>query len=98
MLEALLLLSVGLTIGLLIGLFNDQKALFGLLLRQVQMQARLDLLLRQAGLEANPNAEIEEAIRIGEKIVAIRLYRELTGVSLNTAKKYIDAQMKLAKS
>jgi hypothetical protein len=58
------------------------------------MDAKLDLLLKQAGLVYEPYKglapEIVEALRNGQKIQAIKLYRDTTGVGLKEAKDFIE--------
>jgi hypothetical protein len=59
-----------------------------------RVEAKVDLLLKQAGIKFDPYAsvslDIAEAVRRGEKIKAIKLYREKTGVGLREAKEYIE--------
>ena len=58
------------------------------------MDAKLDLLLKHAGLEYDPYKNlprvIVEAVQSGRKIEAIKLYREATAVSLKEAKDFIE--------
>jgi hypothetical protein len=65
--------------------------------RLFSMDAKLDLLLKQAGLEYNPYKglppNVIEALQSGNKIEAIKRYRETTSVGLKEAKDFIeDAQ------
>ena len=59
-----------------------------------RVDAKLDLLLRQAGIEYAPFGnlplQVTEALQCGEKIRAIKLYRESTGVGLKEAKEFIE--------
>jgi len=59
-----------------------------------RMEQKLDLLLKHAGLEFDPFAnvppEVVEALRQRQKIKAIKLYRLKMGTSLKDAKEYID--------
>jgi len=62
-----------------------------------ELEDRLKLLYRHLHLEyANPGSDpvmspkIQEALRNGNKIEAIKIYRELTGVGLAEAKDAID--------
>jgi ribosomal protein L7/L12 len=59
-----------------------------------RIEAKIDLLLKQANIEFNPYAhvapDIAEAVRAGEKIRAIKLYRRSTGVGLREAKEFIE--------
>jgi ribosomal protein L7/L12 len=58
------------------------------------MDAKLDLLLKHAGLEYDPYKnlprEVVEAVQSGRKIEAIKLYRETTAVGLKEAKDFIE--------
>jgi hypothetical protein len=59
-----------------------------------RIEAKLDLLLKQANIKFDPYAnvsrEIAEAVRAGQIIKAIKLHRESTGVGLKEAKEYIE--------
>lgn len=65
--------------------------------RVSELEDKLQLLYRRLNIDyADPNSnparspQIQEALRRGDKIEAIKLYRELTGVSLAEAKQVID--------
>jgi ribosomal protein L7/L12 len=59
-----------------------------------RIEAKLDLLLKQANIKYDPYAhlspEIAEAVRAGQKIKAIKLYRQAAGVGLKEAKDFIE--------
>jgi len=59
-----------------------------------RVEAKLDLLLNQANIRYDPYAnlphEIIDAVRAGQKIQAIKLYRNSTGVGLKEAKDFIE--------
>jgi len=82
---ALLLLSI---LGARI---NEIHKRLGVLFR---VEAKLDLLLRQANIKFDPyqavTLEIRQAIQEGKKIKAIKLYREMSGVGLKEAKDFIE--------
>ena len=66
--------------------------------RLSQLEQKVDFLLRHFNLEANVNsaprpdlADIEDLLRRGEKLEAVRRYRDRTGVSLTEATKIIEA-------
>ena len=66
--------------------------------RLSQLEQKVDFLLRHFNLEANVNsaprsdlADIEDLLRRGEKLEAVRRYRDRTGVSLTEATKVIEA-------
>jgi ribosomal protein L7/L12 len=54
----------------------------------------VDLLLKHAGLSYDPKTlalpEVLEALRRGDKIGAIKCYREATGVGLKEAKDFVE--------
>jgi ribosomal protein L7/L12 len=62
-----------------------------------ELEDRLNFLYQRLGIEyADPNSDpirslqIQESLRCGNKIEAINIYRELTGVGLAEAKEAID--------
>src|SRR5882672_502033 len=60
-----------------------------------RVEAKLDLLLKQANIKFDPYAQlpagVAEAIRSGQKIKAIKLYRLSSGVGLKEAKDFVEA-------
>ena len=65
--------------------------------RVARLDVKLDLLLKHAGVEYDPYKtlppEVINALQNGQKIQAIKLYREASGVGLKDAKDFIeDAQ------
>ena len=65
-----------------------------------RIDAKLDLLLKQANIKFDPYAnvsrEIAEAVRAGQMIRAIKLHRESTGVGLKEAKDFVEAVQRRA--
>jgi hypothetical protein len=63
--------------------------------RMMRLEAKVDLLMKHAGITYDPHANLPagvlEAVRAGQKIEAIRLYRQATGVDLTTAKQFVDS-------
>jgi Ribosomal protein L7/L12 C-terminal domain len=61
-----------------------------------RVEAKLNLLLKQANIKFDPYAHVSqdiiEALRADQKIKAIKLYREATGVGLKEAKDFIACQ------
>jgi len=59
-----------------------------------RVEAKLDLLLKRADIKFDPYAyvsdDLVEALRANQKIKAIKLYREATGVGLKEAKEFIE--------
>lgn len=65
--------------------------------RVSELEDRLNFLYRQLNIEyADPNSDpvlspqVQDALRRGNKIEAIKIYRELTGVGLTEAKQAIE--------
>ncbi|WP_433522936.1 hypothetical protein ACQPZ2_38780 [Nocardia pseudovaccinii] len=60
------------------------------------LERKLDMIIKHLGLPspdpATPYDEIDELIRQGKKIHAIKLYRDLTGRSLRDAKDAVEAR------
>jgi ribosomal protein L7/L12 len=65
--------------------------------RLKRIEAKLDVLLRQAGVTYDPLAavppEVIEAIKRNEKMEAVKLYRKATGVPLAEAVEYVEDLM-----
>ena len=84
----------GVTLGLLIVVFLQLLGMKKQVSRLVHVHAKLDLLLGQAGIKFDPFAtmprEVADALRRCDKIEAIRLYRESTGVGLAEAKEIVE--------
>jgi ribosomal protein L7/L12 len=63
--------------------------------RVAALEQKLEFLLQALGLESKgtviQNSAIIEQLRSGNKINAIKLYREQTGVGLKEAKDAVDA-------
>ena len=57
------------------------------------IEAKLDLLLKQANITFDPYAnaplEVSEALRAGERIKAVKSYMQSTGVALKEANEFI---------
>jgi hypothetical protein len=85
-------LSAALMIMVLVGArLNRLQERLGELSR---VEAKLDLLLKQANIRFDPyvnlRPEIAEAMRNGKKILAIKLQRESSGMGLKEAKDFIE--------
>lgn len=85
-----------LLVSVVLRLIKMRSRLGGTLSR---IESKLDLLLRQAGVEFDPYAnlprEIADAARAGQTIQAIKLYRQFmdrqsSGVGLREAKDFIE--------
>jgi hypothetical protein len=59
-----------------------------------RIEAKLDMLLKNAGIAFDPFEDlppgVAEALRSGQKISAIKCYREATGAGLKEAKEFIE--------
>jgi hypothetical protein len=85
-------LAVALILLALIGArLNALQSRIGELSR---VEAKLDLLLKQANIKFDPyvqvSPEIAEAVRSGKKILAIKLQRRSSGMGLKEAKDFIE--------
>jgi hypothetical protein len=65
-----------------------------------RIDAKLDLLLKQANIKYDPYSNVSrgiaEAVRQGKKIEAIKLYRQSTGVGLKEAKDAVEEMQRRA--
>jgi hypothetical protein len=87
-------LSIGLILAIFVGIVFIQMELKKRSAALVRLESKLDLLLSHAGLHFDPFANVPpsvaEALRRGEKIQAIKCYREATGVGLKEAKDFVE--------
>ena len=62
--------------------------------RLSRLDAKIDALLHHAGVEFDPfhdvPADVKEALDRGETILAIKRFRQATGVGLEDAKEFVD--------
>lgn len=83
-----------LTLSLVGGLYARNSFLEKQMAATSRVEAKLDLLLKNAGLKYDPYADLPpavvDALRKGEKIQAIKHYREATGADLVQAKEFIE--------
>jgi hypothetical protein len=58
-----------------------------------RLERKIDLILTHLGLDPyqGVNLEVMELMKAGQKIQAIKLYREQTGVGLREAKEYVES-------
>ncbi len=75
----------------------NETDIIALKARIEELETRLKFLYRRLNIEyADPNSDpvlspkIQDALRSGNKIEAIKIYREMTGVGLAEAKQVID--------
>src|SRR4030081_1454533 len=65
-----------------------------------RIDAKLDLLLKQVGIEYDPYTKLPpnviDALQRGKKIEAIKHYRQAAGVSLKEAKEVIEEVQRVA--
>ena len=61
--------------------------------RLARLERKVDLILSHLGLDPNQgvNLEIRELMKAGQKIQAIKLYRQQTGAGLKQAKDYVES-------
>lgn len=56
-----------------------------------RLESKVDWLLENAGFQStNEMSEVRQALKDGTKIRAIKIYREVSGADLGTAKKAVD--------
>jgi ribosomal protein L7/L12 len=81
-------------LSLLMILMSELRSLQKQFTMLTRLEAKIDLLLADAGLRYDPFAALPrgviEAIRSGDKIRAIKAYREATGVGLREAKEFVE--------
>jgi ribosomal L7/L12-like protein len=58
-----------------------------------RLDRKVDLILKHLGIDPNQevNLEIMELMKAGQKIQAIKLYRQQTGAGLKEAKDYVES-------
>jgi ribosomal L7/L12-like protein len=82
-------------LSLLLLVLSELRSLRKHVTMLTRLEAKLDLLLGDAGLRYDPFATLPrgviEAVRSGDKIRAIKAYREATGVGLREAKQFVEA-------
>ena len=82
------------SVALILGVFQHVLYLRQRVAAISRVEAKIDVLMKNAGLEFDPYEGIPEdivnALRSEKKIMAIKLYKESTGVSLKEAKEYIE--------
>jgi ribosomal protein L7/L12 len=70
------------------------------LAKLIPIEAKLDLLLKAAGLEYDPLAQLPtdvvKALQAGQKIEAIKRYRETMSVSLTEARSVVEEAQRRA--
>ncbi len=61
--------------------------------RLKRLERKVDLILKHLGVDPNQGVDeqIMELVGAGQKIQAIKLYREQTGVGLKEAKDYVES-------
>ncbi len=61
--------------------------------RILAIERKVDLILANLGIEPNQglDKQIVDLVRSGQKIEAIKLYREQSGVGLKEAKDYVES-------
>jgi len=92
--DSIMGLVQGVTLGLLIVVFLLLLGMKKQISRLAHVNAKVDLLLGQAGIKYDPLAamprEVADALKRGDKIEAIRLYRASTGAGLAEAKEIVE--------
>jgi ribosomal protein L7/L12 len=94
-------LGIGLVcLSLLMIVLSELRSLQNRVTMLTRLEAKIDLLLADAGLHYDPfatlSASVVEALRSGDKIRAIKAYREATGVGLREAKEFVEQAQRQA--
>ena len=95
--EAFVFAGVILLLAIVVAVRRAQfhRTIVELARRQSRSEAKIDLLLKHAGLTYDPHANVPpgvvEALRAGRKIEAIRQYRMATGAGLKEAKEFVES-------
>jgi len=88
------LVCVGLTLVLAFSIRLDLNVIAARIATVSRMEAKLDLLLKQANIKYDPYKNVSplvvDAVRRGKKIEAIKCYRNESGVGLKEAKEFIE--------
>lgn len=62
------------------------------------LEVKVDALIKLAGIEFDDSSlvpvEVNKAIKAGQRLKAIRLYRKITGAALKEASEVVDALLK----
>ena len=62
------------------------------------LEVKVDTLIKLTGIEFDDNSlvplEVNKAIKSGQRLKAIRLYRKITGAALKDASEVVDALLK----
>jgi hypothetical protein len=90
----LLFIPLGVALILMALIGARLNKLQGRILELSRVEAKLDLLLKQANIQFDPFVhvprEIAEAVRSGKKIEAIKLQRQSSGMGLKESKEFIE--------
>ncbi len=86
--DAVFWLSLGTLIVVLLSLTRNPSGT----INNSRLERKVDLILSHLGLDPNQGMDdkIVELVKSGEKIQAIKLYREQTGAGLKEAKNYVE--------
>jgi ribosomal protein L7/L12 len=94
-------LGIGLVcLSLLLIVLSELRSLQNRVTMLTRLEAKIDLLLADAGVRYDPFATLSssviEALRSGDKIRAIKAYRDATGVGLREAKEFVEEAQRRA--
>ena len=86
--DAVFWLSLGTLIVVLLSLARNSSTTS----TNDRLERKVDLILKHLGLDPNQGVDekIMELMKSGQKIQAIKLYREQSGVGLKEAKDYVE--------
>jgi len=88
--DATFWLVVGTFVMVLLSMFRNSSSVAN---GNSRLERKVDLILKHLGIDPNQGVDekIMELMKAGQKIEAIKLYREQTGVGLKEAKDYVES-------
>jgi ribosomal protein L7/L12 len=91
--DATFWLILGTFVMVLLSMARNQSSTANSSSNNSRLERKVDLILNHLGLDPNEgvNEKIVELMKAGQKIQAIILYREQTGVGLKEAKDYVES-------
>jgi len=88
--DATFWLVLGTFVMVLLSMFRNSSSVAN---GNSRLERKVDLILKHLGIDPNQGVDekIMELMKAGQKIEAIKLYREQTGVGLKEAKDYVES-------
>ncbi len=88
--DATFWLVLGTFVMVLLSMFRNSSSVAN---GNSRLERKVDLILKHLGIDPNQGVDekIMELMKAGQKIEAIKIYREQTGVGLKQAKDYVES-------